>query len=124
MSDQKILLIVDDEGDARLRRLGLLAMAAAASMIHPPAGQLSQDPPPLPYEPETRTKVRGTRRAQQEGLAAMMARLGAGAPLRYPWATPTLRQVWACYNCDAEHDGVDWHPNHVADVYCRYYEDP
>ena len=27
-----------------------------------------------------------------------------------------------CVNCDAEHDGVDWHPNHTGDIHCVYYE--
>lgn len=27
-----------------------------------------------------------------------------------------------CDNCDAEHDGVDWHPNHTGDARCRYYD--
>ncbi len=40
------------------------------------------------------------------------------------WETPTIREQFVCLNCDAEHDGVDWHPNHADDIWCIYYEDP
>ncbi|MDD5301534.1 MAG: hypothetical protein PHS14_00380 [Elusimicrobia bacterium] len=65
---------------------------------------------------------RGTGRWRApEGLAAMMARLAVET--KPSWTPPTLQERFVCQNCDAEHDGVDWHPNHVADVYCTYYED-
>jgi hypothetical protein len=43
--------------------------------------------------------------------------------MRLLWETPTIKTEFICRNCDAEHDGVDWHPNHTGDIYCRYYED-
>lgn len=147
------VLLIDDTPSNRVGVAAALAgvLAASSTMLVDPDGQIAA--PPVPYEKPKTFKAR-RRGPAKGLFAMMVDLGATPPPVPTPspdHLDPTLntnmcfkcrmslfggaggvmtaeRCSWCgefrCGNCDAEHDGVDWHPNHTGDIHCIYYEDP
>lgn len=93
---------------AKLRRpKGLLSLMVSLGAVSPPA------PPPARGSPDPQANTDVCVKCRLDLFGGARGVLAAD---RCAWC-----KKFRCANCDAEHDGVDWHPNHAGDVHCVYY---